>query len=961
MQLDSLQLQSVLPVVHPQRRRLRRGVFVTGIYEEAIAIVRVRNWDELTAAAYEPDGWRALAQAPRRGSSVIAPLASIRKFELTPLRRRSRIRKIRVTIETDKGVERIKTWWPAYDPIYAVLEGVLGDRLVIRKASLDWRLVFTLLFTVWAFVLIEVLAALSKPEVMGGIAAGFVVAAFWYTTLRLTGDGKIGAVAPRRRRKQRRGEPLRSRWAWPLRLFGLLVMAAVFILNTRALAEIQSDRETMFLLPIAAAIAYAFTLFGMWIIHIGYQLGLKGLSKSRAAQTAPIVYLRAFDDDAKHTLNRQGFTSMVMGVEPPPMFADMRPPWRYFGNGHPLRIMRLVAARGGDTSEEQLGRFMRRWGPFVAIGKPGELVATPGAQRMYVDDGKWKGEVSQLLDRANGVVLQPGASAGIWWEIGEVFRTTPPDRVLLVLSALGGPAGYRAFRARFGVETGLLLPEHAGEAPFIRFDADGTAHLLPAVHRTPFVWCFRSTTINLRRTLAPFSANLNTAIPSSLTPSRDAGHARAPRRPDSPLPPPRVRRTPFSCAAASLMWYILLVGGWTLAGAAVRDPGKIYAAVREAVREGTQGVAAWIVSKESKPEDRRADNNENGNSIPGVAPSAPSEPPSPERTSDIAAAPAPETHTPAPPPTASFHSPELGCILNLPASWRAAPTIPGWDTTFTGPDRLTLSLAARLGVPDPSRTIPVAGAERWAARLMGNAGYTNTRVADSGVETSAAGQYVWARIDADGAGGVYTCHAGLLPFAAGHLEFMFTSLNPGWENARADAADLALRGLALDPLAAPVSAPPLSYSASSLGCSFNLGSGWTQIDTVESWSATFTGPHGVNLGILEEPLDNDPARTIDVATVEGIASRQMTAAEHAQVRIVGSGVSTSGGSQYAWARADGTIDGKVWTYYLCIVPLNTGNLHLLFWGTAPGWHTDQFLTVKAAMEDGTDTASVPVK
>ena len=51
------------------------------------------------------------------------------------------------------------------------------------------------------------------------------------------------------------------------------------------------------------------------------------------------------------------------------------------------------------TPEEELAGILRCFGPFVAIGRPGEEVSEIGAARMYVEDDDWEVVVSDLLNR----------------------------------------------------------------------------------------------------------------------------------------------------------------------------------------------------------------------------------------------------------------------------------------------------------------------------------------------------------------------------------------------------------------------------------------------------------------------------------------------------------------------------------------------------------------------------------
>jgi hypothetical protein len=49
------------------------------------------------------------------------------------------------------------------------------------------------------------------------------------------------------------------------------------------------------------------------------------------------------------------------------------------------------------SEEEELSQAIAPLGPVVAIGRPGEMLQTPGAARMYVEDEQWQKEVANLV------------------------------------------------------------------------------------------------------------------------------------------------------------------------------------------------------------------------------------------------------------------------------------------------------------------------------------------------------------------------------------------------------------------------------------------------------------------------------------------------------------------------------------------------------------------------------------
>jgi len=79
--------------------------------------------------------------------------------------------------------------------------------------------------------------------------------------------------------------------------------------------------------------------------------------------------------------------------------------------------------------------FIRRLGGFVALGSPQDVVPPGGATRLYLDDDAWQERLKTLAVRAAVVVMEPGDTRWIEWELGMIrelglqprfFIVTPP-------------------------------------------------------------------------------------------------------------------------------------------------------------------------------------------------------------------------------------------------------------------------------------------------------------------------------------------------------------------------------------------------------------------------------------------------------------------------------------------------------------------------------------------------------
>ena len=113
-------------------------------------------------------------------------------------------------------------------------------------------------------------------------------------------------------------------------------------------------------------------------------------------QRSPILFLRAFKDD-QATL----------------------PPGRFF-----QRLLR--AELGRRRLDHVLVEEFSRFGPIVALGRPGERIRPFGAARVYVEHSDWQVRVHDLAVKSAHIVLVVDEGAGLAWEIETMLE--PPLR-----------------------------------------------------------------------------------------------------------------------------------------------------------------------------------------------------------------------------------------------------------------------------------------------------------------------------------------------------------------------------------------------------------------------------------------------------------------------------------------------------------------------------------------------------
>ncbi|QDU18940.1 tetratricopeptide repeat protein [Urbifossiella limnaea] len=324
---------------------------------------------------------------------------------------------------------------------------------------------------------------------------------------------------PRRGRAGRK--PYRSRVLGAvLKLIGLCVLGGMF-------AFVMSDAwdrlwaSSKFLCFFLPPFAYG---VGAVLIYRGYQLGARTFDPGKHPDDRPpILYLRGFDTDGRRTLQPETFLARVHGVKPVWRHKENRKGWwnrdmtelvkdlTQSGYLHPLRLLRMLLNAGADTVAEVFAIGFRRLGPLVAIGRPGDALATPGPDQMYVPDEKWQQVVLDYLGRSQAVILMPSNSPGVQWEIDQVFARVPRHRVLLDMREFrGDPNGYEQFRARVAGR-GVRLPEIIpvwDRHGFVYFEPDGTPRVQALCLKSPVLWPLTGNAVDTRRTFGSYIQGL---------------------------------------------------------------------------------------------------------------------------------------------------------------------------------------------------------------------------------------------------------------------------------------------------------------------------------------------------------------------------------------------------------------------------------------------------------------------
>lgn len=251
---------------------------------------------------------------------------------------------------------------------------------------------------------------------------------------------------------QRAGGNPAGRWA--LAIFVCLVLGAMSIVVRHVQGQLdrtEGDRAVAFALGV---VWFLFAIFVLVRVRNRF-IRQAWQSVARTAEhelmrsncRRPILYLRSFRLDER------------IG----------RPTWLGFLFGfYPLA-----------NAEQRLTKALRRVGPVLAIGRPGERLPPLGAARFYVSDELWQKKVAHVAEESQYVVLATGSTEGLKWEVSHLISNLSPNRLILWLHPQLlrlGPAAREAEWQRVLDAMGRLfpraLPEELGEAHFIVFSAD---------------------------------------------------------------------------------------------------------------------------------------------------------------------------------------------------------------------------------------------------------------------------------------------------------------------------------------------------------------------------------------------------------------------------------------------------------------------------------------------------------
>ncbi len=427
----------------------------------------------------------------------------------------------RFEVETDQKTLKFRVPDRDLPHVVEALREIAGDRFLevpSRRLSAGEFAMIGLAFLGLCAAITRLILGPREDRAFGIILLLFPAVAFPLACLREKRRSEYQPPRPPRKRRRRASgrRPFRSPiLGWSLKAVGLgYILYILFSGNfSRAVDQksTNSGLSTLLCLPGIAALV------------LGSRLCIRTFEpRHHPDPRRPVLFLRAFDDDGKRTFQPTSWLAFFHGVC---RYRD-----RVLSFVHPTKILKTFLNAETFTAEELLASGFRRCGPFVAIGRPGERLATSGPDLMYVPDADWQKVVLDYLEISQAVVLQPAKTDGVQWEIEQVFARVPRHRVLLsMLNFKDRPNLYEEFRAwiarEHGIHLAIALPFQ--ETPsLVYFEVDGSPRCQPVCYFSPVGWTFLGNAVDNEKTFYTFIQGLDgEPREEPCIPNRHVGHA----------------------------------------------------------------------------------------------------------------------------------------------------------------------------------------------------------------------------------------------------------------------------------------------------------------------------------------------------------------------------------------------------------------------------------------------------
>jgi hypothetical protein len=126
---------------------------------------------------------------------------------------------------------------------------------------------------------------------------------------------------------------------------------------------------------------------------------------------------------------------------------DPRPPILFLRSfkDDQIKLMQRVRLAGLEPEqrirfEEALGFMVGDFGPFLAVGEPGEGLPQLGAARAYLSDDAWQAQVLSWIAQSQVIAMLCGPTRWVHWEMKNIVAAGQLQRLLLFLPPGRRPA-----------------------------------------------------------------------------------------------------------------------------------------------------------------------------------------------------------------------------------------------------------------------------------------------------------------------------------------------------------------------------------------------------------------------------------------------------------------------------------------------------------------------------------------
>jgi len=174
------------------------------------------------------------------------------------------------------------------------------------------------------------------------------------------------------------------------------------------------------------------------------------------------------------------------------------------------------------ATELQLTSALAPIGPVVVVGEPGEELPGVGGLRLYFASDEWREKVQELMRISRFVIIHPGKTDGVAWEMTTAKQTLDPKRLVFVfaswhsLKRYGRQIEYDIFASQLRHIFDISLPEKFNGAYFLYFTSDWSPRFaFPIWYKR---WLFRGRSKHaLRTSLNRIVKDANNTVAASLS------------------------------------------------------------------------------------------------------------------------------------------------------------------------------------------------------------------------------------------------------------------------------------------------------------------------------------------------------------------------------------------------------------------------------------------------------------